>query len=156
MPRISNIEMLKQREQAILFVRKRINMKDMPVFIGGSFSQMGEYLKEHNEMLTDNPFVAYFGYENLDENDAEVMVAFPISTLLPEKGDIGSIILPEGKILFCYFRGDYQGMIPVYEEMAQYINNNRLESAGVAYEYYYNGQDYPLEEMLTKVVIPLK
>jgi len=54
-------------------------------------------------------------------------------------------------------------MMPVYNAITKWINENGYKPTGVAYEFYYNsplGSGAPLEvpesELLTKIVFPLK
>jgi effector-binding domain-containing protein len=54
------------------------------------------------------------------------------------------------------YRGAYNDMAPVYTEMAEWIEKNGLVASGTAYEYYYNGPESPEDELLIKVVFPVK
>lgn len=157
MPRATEIMILKRTEQPILYIQyKNINVRDLGSIIGPSFMKIAKYLNEIDEIVTDIPFVAFPGYEHMDENNMEVMIGFPVSDTLPEKEDIRSGVLPESKIAFCFYRGSYADMIPLYAEMAEWIEKNGYKSAGTAFEYYYNGPEFPEDDHLTKVVIPLK
>ena len=156
MPRVSDIEVLYRLEQPVLYISTKTNVNNLPNAIGESFVKLGAFLEDSVELLTDIPFVAFPGYENMDENNMSVVVGFPISRKLQGRGEIQSSVLPEGKIIFCMHRGDYGGMGPLYQDMADWIKENGYESAGTCYEYYYNGPNFPEEEMLTRVVIPLK
>jgi len=156
MPKLSNIEMLKQPEQPILYIRTKTDMAGLPDVIGGGFTKISSYLKELDEMLTDLPFVAYPGYDSMDENNIEVIVGFHIAKLLPEKEDIKSMMLPERKVIFSMYRGKYEDMAPLYIEIAQWIKDNGYEGTGTSYEYYYNGPNTPEEDLLTRIVMPLK
>lgn len=156
MPKLSNIEMLKQLEQPIVYIRKKTDIAGMPAVIGSSFMEIGAYLKELDEMLTDLPFVAYPNFEMMDENNIDVMIGFHVSKLLPEKKDIKVMMLPERKIIFSMYRGKYEDMAPLYLEMAQWMKENGYEGTGTSYEYYYNGPDTPEEDLLTRIIMPLK
>ncbi|MBF0651605.1 GyrI-like domain-containing protein [Dysgonomonas sp. GY75] len=156
MPRMSNVELLRQREQPILCIKVKTNLGELPSIIGRSFARMAAYLKELGEQMTDVPFVAFPDYENMDEDNMLIQVGFPVSKKLPEKEDIKPDVIPEGKIAFCMYRGSYAELMPVYEDMIKWIKENGFESAGISYEYYYNGIEYPESEYLTKIVIALK
>jgi len=47
-------------------------------------------------------------------------------------------------------------MAPVYDEMAKFIADHHLEPVGTAYEHYYNGPEFPVSDMLTMIVMPVK
>jgi len=89
--------------------------------------------------------------QNLD-----VEMGFPVAKPLPGRGDIRQGSIPAGKSIFCMYRGAYAGMAPVYEEMAKWIADNGFEPVGTSYEYYYNDPSFPEDELLTKIVMPLK
>jgi effector-binding domain-containing protein len=55
------------------------------------------------------------------------------------------------------YKGAYEDMEPVYNAMAEWMKEKSLEPTGVSYEYYYNSPaEVPLNELLTKIVFPLK
>lgn len=153
MPKVSNIEVLKQMEQPTLTIRTRARVGDLPRLIGESYGKMALYLKELSEPMTDVPFVAY---HNMDMQNLDVEIGFPVSRALPGKEDMKSGRIPEGEVIFCMHRGPYSEMESVYNEMAQWIVKNGYEAVGTAYEYYYNGPEFPPNELLTKVVMPIR
>lgn len=53
-------------------------------------------------------------------------------------------------------RGPYNDMEPIYAEMAKWIENHGYQSTGTSYEYYYNGPEFPVSELLTKIILPIK
>ncbi|WP_243671031.1 GyrI-like domain-containing protein [Methanoculleus chikugoensis] len=107
MPRVSNIELLQKREQPTLSIRTRAKVEDLPMLIGGGYGRMADYLKELGEHLSDVPYVAY---HNMDMQNLDVEMGFPVPKVLPEKGDIRSGSIPEGKFVFCMYRGAYRDM----------------------------------------------
>lgn len=152
MPRVSNIELLRKREQPTLSIRTRAKVEDLPMLIGEGYCRMADYLKELGELLSDVPYVAY---HNMDMQNLDVEIGFPVSKTLPEKGEIQPGSIPEGNVVFCMYRGAYREMASTYSEMADWIGKNGLKPAGTAYEYYYNGPEYPESELLTMIVMPV-
>ncbi|MGM9988031.1 MAG: GyrI-like domain-containing protein [Bacillaceae bacterium] len=153
MPKMSNIELLKCNEQPALSIRTKTSVEKLPQLIGESFGKMSAYLTELNEQLADVPFVAY---HNMDMHNLDVEIGFPVTTSLPAKEEINSVMIPAGKVIFCMYRGPYRDMEPLYNEMASWIEQHGYEAVGTAYEYYYNGLEFPESELLTKVVMPIK
>jgi len=153
MPRISNIEMLQKMVQPTLFIRTIAKVHDLPVLIGQSYGKMAAYLQEVGELLADVPYVAY---HNMDMQNLDVEIGFPVARQLPGKDDIQSGSIPAGKVVFCMYRGAYSEMAPVYDEMAKFIADHHLEPVGTAYEHYYNGPEFPVSDMLTMIVMPVK
>jgi len=156
MPRITNIEMLQQPEQPALVIKARANVQIMGELLGASFAKIGQYLNELGELVTDIPFIVFPDYAGMDEKGFDIIITFPLAKAVPGKGDIESVIIPAQKIVFCMYRGAYEQMLPVYAEMEEWIKKNGYEKTGASREYYYNGADTPEEDLLTKVVMPLK
>lgn len=153
MPRVSDIEILQKAEQPTLAIRTRTNVENLPALIGGSYGKMAAYLKEIGEFLSDVPYVAY---HNMDMQDLDVEIGFPVSKPLPGKGDIQPGFIPAGKVVFCMYRGAYREMEGVYGEMVKWIEDNAYKPAGTVYEHYFNGPEYPESEMLTMIVMALE
>jgi len=156
MPRMSDNAFLKKREQPVLYIRKETDMQGLSDVIGGGFMKIGAYLKELGELPADLPFLLYEDFDHMTEDHIVTEVVFAVSRLLPEKGDIKSKILPEMKVVSAYFRGDYNDMPPLYQDMMKWAKDQNLELTGDSFEYYVNGPNYPSEEMLTKVEMPVR
>lgn len=153
MPKISRIEMLKQREQPTLTIRTHTKVQDLPQLIGESYGKLGAYLQEMGELMSDIPFVAY---HNMDMQNLDVEIGFPVAMPLPGKGEIKPSFIPEGKIVFCMYLGSYAEVGPVYEEMAKWITDKGLIPGETAYEYYYNDPEFPENQLLTKIIMTVK
>ena len=152
MPRISNFEILKKREQPTLFIRTRTKVEDLPMLIGESYGKMAAYLKELDEYLSEVPYVAY---HNMDMQNLDVEIGFPVYKTLAGTGEIQAGFIPAEKVVFCMFRGAYHEMGPIYSEMLKWIEDNNYKPTGTVYEHYYNGPGFPESEMLTMIVMPL-
>jgi effector-binding domain-containing protein len=153
MPRVSNFEILQKREQPTLFIRTKTKVENLPIIIGESYGKMSAYLQEIGEFLSEVPYVAYY---NMDMQNLEVEIGFPVSKALSGKGDIKSGCIAAGKVVFCIYRGAYGEMEATYNEMAEWIADNKYEPTGIVFEHYYNGPGFPESEMLTMIVMPLE
>ena len=154
MPRVTNFEVLCRKEQSTLSIRTKTSVQNLPILIGESYGKMGAYLQEIGEYLADIPYVGYF---NMDMQNLEVEIGFPVSKTLPEKGDIKSGIIPASKVVFCIYRGAYSEITSTYDEMAKWIASKGFKPTGIAYEYYYNSpMDFSESELLTMLVMPIE
>lgn len=153
MPRVSTIGILKRSEQSTLVVRATTSVQNLPGLIGKSYGEITAYLGELGEFPADIPFVAY---HNMDTQNLDVEIGFPVSSKLPGRGDIVQGSIPEGLNVFSIFMGPYAQMESVYSEMAEWIIKNGFIPTGVVYEHYYNGPEFPESQHLTKIVMPLK
>lgn len=61
------------------------------------------------------------------------------------------------KAITTIYQGPYKDIEKAYIPMMDYLAENKLESTGIYYEYYLNDPaDTPENELLTKVIFPLK
>jgi effector-binding domain-containing protein len=153
MPKMTDIVLLQLGEQPTLSIRTRTQVEKLPVLIGESYGRIASYMQGLGESFSDVPFVAY---HNMDMQDLDVEMGFPVAKPLPDNEDIHFSVIPARKVVFCMYRGAYSGMAPAYEEMAKWIEDNGFTALGTSYEYYYNGPECPESELLTKIVMPLK
>lgn len=156
MPRISDNVFLTKCEVPVLFIRHQTNMMEFPQLIGKDFQEIGTYLEEIGGEMTDTPYVAFLNFKAMNDQNMHVEIGIPVSRQLPAKEGIQSKVLPETKIVFAYFRGDYSEMIPFYDDMLKWVKEQGMEIIGDTYEYYLNGPGYPMEEMLTRVELPIR
>ncbi|MDD2554114.1 MAG: GyrI-like domain-containing protein [Desulfotomaculaceae bacterium] len=148
------IELNEQAAQPVLFIRTRTALEGLPLLIGESYRKIAEYLAELGQQPANAPYTAYY---NLDMQDLDVEMGFPVAGPLPGKDEVKAGEIPAGRYVSCMFKGPYSQMEPVYNEMNKWMQENKLEPAGAAYEYYYNGpQDVPESELLTRISLPVK
>ncbi len=153
MPRVTDIHLLKQERQNALVIKQKTSIQNLPVLIGESYRKLGAYLGETNETISDVPFVAY---HNMDMENLEVEIGFPVASKLQGNGEIQVSEIAAGYKIFCIYRGSYAQLETVYQELQQWMDTNGYEMVLPSYEYYYNGPDCPEEELLTRIVIPVK
>lgn len=71
--------------------------------------------------MSDVPYVAY---HNVDIQNLDVEIGFPVSKPLPGIGSIQSDLIPAGEVSFCIYSGAYSEMEAVYGEMSKWIEDN--------------------------------
>jgi effector-binding domain-containing protein len=148
------IELSQQEAQPILSIRTRTSLEKLPQLIGNSYHRIAGYLEELGEKPADVPFTAYY---NLDMQNMDIEMGFPVSRALPGRDDIKASETMAGKAALYMYKGPYSEMEPVYNEIFKWIAQNGYQPAGVYYEYYYNSPGEVAEsELLTRIVIPLK
>ncbi len=153
MPRISDFAILAQPEQPVLKIDRTASIGEFPTFIGQGFQTLGAYQKENNAELVDVPYVSF---KEIGPERFIVSVCFPLLKPLPGKDEIVAEVLPVRKIAFCMYLGPYDPITPVYEEMRQWVGQQGYAVPDSSYEQYFNGQEYPEEQLLTKIVLPLE
>lgn len=147
-------ELAEQQAQPVLSMRTRTAVGNLPQELGKAYGAIIEYLNEIGEKPLDAAFAAYY---NMDMEDLDVEMGFPVAKPIAGKGDIKSGEIPAGKQVSCLYKGPYSQTEPVYKAMMQWMNENGHTPTGVAYEFYYNSpMEVPESELLTKIVFPLK
>ena len=146
-------ELTEQPIQPILSIRTRTTVANLPNELGRAFHAIINYLAEIGE-TTNGPAIA--GYHNMDMENLDVEIGFPVTKPLPGKGEIQASSIPAGWQVSCMHKGSYSRMQSVYGAMAKWMQDNGHAPAGVAYELYYNSPvEVPESELLTKIVFPL-
>lgn len=148
-----NIELTDQEAQPVLFIRTRTSMAQLPQVIGSAYGKIMQYLNEIGAAPADAPYTAYY---NMDMDDLDVEMGFPIDRQLPGREEIDFRVIEAGKYLSCLYTGPYSGMEEPYNKMAKWIEDNNCQATGISYEYYYNDPgSVPESELITKIVMPV-
>ena len=147
-------EIVEQHAQTTLVVRTRTAVGNMPQVLGEAFHGILNYLGETDGKCIGAPFVAYY---NMDMDDLDIEIGFPVSKKLPGKGEVQSSEIPAGKQATCLYVGPYNQIEPAYGVLMKYIQEKGLTPTGVAYEFYLNDPgETPESELQTKIAFPLK
>lgn len=142
------------REQPVLTIRTRAAMEELPAVLGKAFMEMGQYLGELGEEPVDAPYCAYY---NMDMQDLDLEIGFPVAGILPDRGAMRYGAIPAGRRVMCLYRGPYTEMGPVYEAMTAWMGEQGLIPSGVVYEHYFNSPaEVPEDQLLTRIVFPLR
>lgn len=154
MPRVSSIEILKKPKQPVLSIRTKTNVETLPMLIGESYSKIESYFEEIRELPADIPFVAYY---NMDMENLDVEIGFPVYKSLPGKDEVQASYIPEMKAVYSIHSGPYSEAESTYEEMIKYIEDNNLKQTETMYEYYFNSpEDVDEKDLLTMMLIKVE
>jgi effector-binding domain-containing protein len=139
--------------QPVMSVRTRSAVKDLPRVIGAVYGQIMSYLTELGEPPCGEPFVAYY---NLDMQDLDLEIGFPVNRSLPGKDAIQASEMPAGDYAACLYTGPYEKMEPAYNALQEHIHGHGRHASGAAYEFYLNSPDQvPMEQLQTRILMPL-
>ena len=147
-------ELVERPAQPTLSVRTRTSVADLPALMGQVYGAIMQYLGELGEYPTGPPFGAYC---NMDMEDLDVAIGFPVAKSLPGRGNLQPGEIPGGKAATCIHVGPYDQIEPAYTALAQWMAENGYEATGVSYEFYISDPgEVPADELQTQVVFPLK
>jgi effector-binding domain-containing protein len=140
--------------QPTLAIRTRAAVQDLSRVMGETYGAIAQYLGELGEYPAGPPFAAY---HNMDMQDLDVEIGFPVARELPGRGDIQAGHLPQGKVATHLYTGPYSDMESAYDALSRWIEENGYEPTGVAYEFYLSDpEETPPDEHQTQIVFPLK
>jgi effector-binding domain-containing protein len=110
---------------------------------------------EQGQQPRGPPFVAYY---NLDMQDLDIEVGFPVAKKLQAKGEVKPGEMPAGKVATTTYTGPYgDGMKEAYEALTKLVEEKGEVPTGVAIEIYHNSpMDTPPEKLQTQIVFPIK
>ena len=146
---------IKQFEpQTTLAVRVRASASELPQLMGRWFGAIGQYLVELRQPPTGMPYAGYF---NMDIQNLEVEIGFPVGKDLPGKGEIQPGTLPGGKMATCMHFGPYDQLEAAYNALMAFVREQGLEPASAFYEMYMNDPNQvPVEQLQTQVMVAVK
>ena len=152
---MSNAIQINEKESVpVLSVRTKAAVADLPKVMGEAFKAVMDYLGECGEAPAGAPFAAYY---NMDMNDLDVEMGFPVAKKITGKGIITSSEIPAGKQVTCFYKGSYESMTEPYGEISQWMTQNGCEATGTSYEFYLNSpMEVPPDQLETIIMFPVK
>jgi effector-binding domain-containing protein len=148
------IVMEEKAAQPTIAIRTRAAVQNLPQVLGKAYGDIMNYLMEIGVQPAGAPYVGYF---NMDMQDLDLEIGFPVEQAISGKGDIQASEIPAGKQVSCLHTGPYSKVEPAYNAMMEWVPANGYTATGVSYEFYLNDPEQtPENELLTKIVFPLK
>lgn len=143
-----------RKVQHVLSIRTRTSVQDIPQVMGKIYGEIAHYLGVLGEQPAGPPFAAYY---NMDMQNLDLEIGFPVLKKLPDKEDIKTSEIPSGKFATCLYTGPYSEIEPAYNELSQWIEDNEYEATGIVYEIYLDDPaQIPPEELKTQIMFLLK
>ena len=116
-----------------LSIRVSATATEMPTIFAKGYRQILQYLNEIKVEPTGEQFAIYY---TLDLRHLDVEFGYPVSKVLPDKGNIKSSETPSGKAVKCLHIGAYNQVQSSYRALTEWIKDNGYEAEGIAYEKY--------------------
>jgi len=147
-------ELLEKAAQPVISIRTRCAVGDLPQVLGTAYESIMNYLGEIGVQPAGMPFVGYF---NMDMEDLDIEVGFPVAQAAAGKEEIKPGEIPAGQQVACLYKGPYSQIEPAYNAIMEWTAANGHTWTGICYEYYFNSPvDTPESELLTQIVLMLK
>ncbi len=140
--------------QLILVARVRTNVEELPQVFGVWYGAIASYLVELGEAPAGAPFAVYY---NMDMQDLDMGIGFPVARSLPGKGEIIPGEIPAGRYATCLYTGPYSELGTAYDALNQWVAEKGVTPSGVAYEMYLNDPTQtPPQELKTLIMFPIQ
>ena len=147
------IDMQKQEQRKTLCIRTQTSVRELADTIHAGYTQLGTYMGAQGYIPKEAPYVAYF---NMDEDNLQIEMGFPVDREITEQGEIRMGSIPSGWVVQTIHQGPYEAMGPLYEQLFQWIKDKGLTQTGTYYEYYLNSpEEANPEELMTKLAVPV-
>ena len=143
-----------QGAQPALSIRTRTPLEGLPQAVGLAYATIARYLGELREQRAGAPFVAY---HNMDMQDLDVEIGFPVRKKLPPRKTIRSTQIPAGTYATCLHIGPYTGLHEAYEALRAWMQENGHQASGLVYEMCLNDpMQVTPEELETQIAFLLR
>ena len=147
-------ELIERAGVATAFVRTRSSVQDLPNLIPGIYAQIAQYIGGLGEQPAGPPYVAYY---NMDMQDLDIEIGFPVSDSVSGKDDIQTGEIAGGTFAACLHIGPYSEIAPAYEALSGWVKGEGHKTTGVAYEIYLNDPaGISPEKLQTQILYPLE
>lgn len=146
-------ELINRPAQPTLAIRTHSAVQNLPQAMGQAFGAIAQYLGQRGEHPAGPPYAAYY---NMDMQNLDVEIGFPVAHALPGQGDIQPSQIPGGEVVACLHVGPYNQVALAYDAIDQWLKASGRAATGVAYELYLNDPAQTAPEALqTQVLFPL-
>jgi effector-binding domain-containing protein len=146
-------ELIERPAQPTLTIRTITNVQALPKELGNAYADIIQYLRELGEQPAGAPFAGYF---NMDMQNLEVEIGFPVTRPLPPREKIQPSQIPPGKYGSVVHVGPYNECAHAYDALTEFVSVGGHQASGMAYEMYLNDPtDTPENELQTLILFPL-
>lgn len=148
------MEIVKNKERNTLSVRYRTPVGKLPESMGPIYAEIAAYMGKKGIPFAGPPFAMYY---NMDMNDLDVEIGFPVESANSGEGRVKGGILPGGEAAVAKHVGPYAAIETTYNDLTAFIAKQRRQTESFMYEEYLNSpQDTPPEKLETNIYFPLK
>jgi len=128
-------EIKEQKIQSTVSIRTRTSLSQLPDLIRKSYEDISKHILETGGVCSGAPFAIYF---NMDINDIDVELGFPVAKTIREKNEIKNSQIPAGKVLQFTHVGPYNELEKTYGNAMKWIKENNISTTGTICEFYLN------------------
>lgn len=148
------MQIIDRKETPTLSVRYRTPLTELSQTMGTIYGEIASFMGARGIPFSGPPFAMY---HNMDMNDLDVEIGFPLTTATAGKGRIAAGRLPGGAFATAKHTGPYSAIEETYNELMAYVKGKSRELENFMFEEYLNSpENTPPEKLETMIYFPLK
>ena len=148
------MEIVELEARKTLAVRYRTSMAKLAEGMGQVYGEVAAYMAKSGIPFAGPPFAIYY---NMDMEDLDVEIGFPVNSPAPGEGRVRPGKLPGGKLAMATHIGSYESLGGTYEKLTAFVQERALAPEEYMYEEYLNSpEDTAPEKLATNIYFPLK
>ncbi|HPE90534.1 MAG TPA: GyrI-like domain-containing protein [Spirochaetia bacterium] len=136
-------------ERDALSVRYRTPAAKLPETMGPVYGEIAAFMGKNGVPFAGPPFAMYY---NMDMDDLDVEVGFPVAAPVAGGGRVRPGKLPGGRHATASHKGSYETIAKTYDALTAFCKERGLELEERMYEEYMNSpEEVPPEELETVI-----
>ncbi len=138
-----------QPAQAVLYIRTRCPMQELPQKMGEAFGTIWAYASQVQAAVVGGPYALY---HNMDMQNLDVEMGFPVAGPVPGKDTVQYRVLPAARVATCLYTGPYDGIHEAYGALQKWMAEQGVQPGATMFDWYLNdpSQVKP-EQLLTRI-----
>lgn len=148
------MQIIERKETPTLSVRYRTAAAELPNTMGPIYGEIAAHMAKKGIPFAGAPFALYY---NMDMNDLDVEIGFPVPAAAPGEGRVAAGTLPAGSFAIAKHTGPYTTIEETYNALTAFVKERSLQTETYMFEEYLNSpEDTPAEKLETVIYFPLK
>lgn len=148
------MELKHVEKRQTLAIRETMRFEELPHEMGRAFEEIVHYLQDAGIHAAGPPYALY---HNMDMDNLDVEMGFPVSVTAPGSSRVKPCLLPGGRVLVEIHRGPYDTLEKTYNKLFAHTKEQGYELESFMYEFYLNDPDeVGPSDLETEVYLPIK
>ena len=148
------MEIIKKEKVQTLTVRTFTSMEKISEAMGAAFGETAGLIAQSDTDFAGPPFAAYY---NMDMENLDIEMGFPVTKPLTPSGRARMSALPEAETATDLYIGPYDGIGDAYARLNEFVQQQGREADTYCWEEYLNDPaEVAPEQLKTRIYIPLK
>ena len=147
------IDVVELAAQPAMVVRRTVDVTRMGEAFADIFPRVAQHIIGSGQQPTGMPFARYL---HMDGTHCELAAGMPVTSALPDAGDIEAHELPAGRALTALHVGPYEGVGTVWQQVWARARQLGSTAQFGGWDIYANDPDeVPEEKLETRICLPL-